>query len=106
MDSVFFVPQAYDVMSVVEMLSHQRSWYQFAITFGAVSGPFARDPDMYRVGSMQCGRYQAKVILTNCVVPQGLKLAYPQIPIVNGIVYESLLALERGLVVKIGDISI
>jgi hypothetical protein len=76
MNNVSFVPQAYDVMSVVEMRSRQRSWYNFAITFGAVEGPFTRDPDMYRVGSMQCGRYQAQVILTNCVVMQGFKLAH------------------------------
>jgi hypothetical protein len=101
MDGVFFIPKAENIIPVVEMLAQQRSWYQFAISYGKVTGPFAKDGDTWRTGSMVCAKYQTKVILTNCVVSQGFKLAYPQIPIVNGIVYESLLALEYGRVVGI-----
>ncbi|AFC53446.1 hypothetical protein OCQ_19340 [Mycobacterium paraintracellulare] len=46
------------------MLRDKR-WYDFALTFGTVSGPFQRDFQMPRVGSMSASDYQAQVILSD-----------------------------------------
>ncbi|AFC43288.1 hypothetical protein OCU_20690 [Mycobacterium intracellulare ATCC 13950] len=49
---------------MVLMLRDKR-WYDFALTFGTVSGPFMRDFQMPRVGSMSASEYQAQAILSD-----------------------------------------
>lgn len=49
---------------MVLMLRDKR-WYDFALTFGTVSGPFMRDFQMPRLGSMSASEYQAQVILSD-----------------------------------------
>ena len=60
---VFIVPEADNIWPMACMIEHQR-WYPYAMTFGAVQGPFAKDPDMPRIGSVKVGHYQALSIFT------------------------------------------
>ncbi|MCA2276574.1 hypothetical protein JF780_25040 [Mycobacterium intracellulare] len=41
--------------------------YDFALTFGAASGPFALDPHMPKLGSMLAAEYQALIVLSDSV---------------------------------------
>lgn len=60
----YFIPNAYRVWPMVRMLRDKR-WYDFALTFGSVSGPLQRDFQMPRIGSMSATEYQARIILSD-----------------------------------------
>ncbi len=60
----YFIPSAVRMWPMVLMLRDKR-WYDFALTFGTVSGPFMRDFQMPRLGSMSASEYQAQVILSD-----------------------------------------
>ncbi len=62
LDHAFFIPRAEEMFWTAFQIHHEK-WYDFALTFGAVQGPFARDHTMPRVGSMQSTRYQARAIV-------------------------------------------
>lgn len=49
---------------MVLLLRHHRP-YDFALSFGTVSGPFQLDPQMPKLGSMLATEYQAQLILSD-----------------------------------------
>lgn len=60
----YFAPSAIRIWPMVLLLRQHRP-YDFALTFGAVSGPFALDPQMPKLGSMLAAEYRALAILAN-----------------------------------------
>lgn len=60
----YFIPNAIRIWPMCLMLRDKR-WYDFALTFGTVSGPFMRDFQMPRMGSMSASEYQAQLILSD-----------------------------------------
>lgn len=67
LDGAYFIPHAEQMHSLANMIRAQ-NWYEFALTFGTVEGPFELDKSMPRVGSMSSTRYQARLSLrtTHC----------------------------------------
>jgi hypothetical protein len=90
LDNAYFIPRADQIWSMVLMIKHQK-WYDFALTYGSVEGPFTRDSDMPRVGSMKSSRYQALTIFTD--TSAALDESY-DIPIVRTLNKSALLAAE------------
>lgn len=88
----YFVPGLYDIWSMVAMLADTKA-YPFAITFGKVAGPFMRDYQMPKIGSMQCRQYQAQVIITDSTQP----LADYRIPIVRGWDFPATTRIEKAI---------
>ncbi|MFP1155104.1 hypothetical protein ACK280_23925 [Mycobacterium sherrisii] len=60
----YFAPSAIRIWSMVLLLRQYRP-YDFALTFGTVSGPFQLDPQMPKLGSMLATEYRAQVILSH-----------------------------------------
>jgi protein-tyrosine phosphatase len=89
LDGAFFIPRAEDMFW---MTVNAEKWYDFAITYGTVHGPFAYDPDMPLVGSMQSTKYQALTILTDSSAD--IQSSY-DIPVLRGLTKSSLLAVEK-----------
>ncbi|WP_131808884.1 hypothetical protein [Mycolicibacter sinensis] len=70
LENAYFVPGINEIRSMLAYIK-DRGWYEPAISFGAVIGPFVRDPDMPRIGSMICASYTAeRVYARNAVVEQ------------------------------------
>jgi hypothetical protein len=87
----YFVPRAEQIWNMVCMIRDHR-WYDFALTFGTVQGPFTRDLTMPRLGSMQSSLYQAQMIFTESTA--NLAESY-DLPVVNGIRRSELDRLEH-----------
>lgn len=64
LDYGHFIPRAEDMFWMAFMIRREK-WYDFALTFGEVHGPFGYDHAMPLVGSMQSTRYQALIILSD-----------------------------------------
>lgn len=75
LNSAYFIPSV-EAMSRVANMIHGQQWYELALTFGAVTGPFAVDNDMPRVGSLRSSQYRAQAILSTSPHVEALALAY------------------------------
>lgn len=73
LDYGHFIPRAEDMFWMAFMIRREK-WYDFALTFGEVHGPFGYDHAMPLVGSMQSTRYQALIILSDR--PEDIKPNY------------------------------
>ncbi|WP_431236710.1 hypothetical protein ACQ86B_17415 [Mycolicibacterium aichiense] len=60
----YIVPSVEKIGSMAAWITQQQL-YPFALTYGSVEGPFEKDHDMPRIGSIKVGRYQALTIFTN-----------------------------------------
>ena len=58
----------------------RQNWYDFALTYGAVQGPFSYDHTMPKVGSMKCTRYKALAIFTHSAADLATSYDFPVIP--------------------------
>ncbi|MDC9004089.1 hypothetical protein [Mycobacterium marinum] len=92
LDGCYFVPRLSEIWSMAAMMTDTQC-YPFALTFGTVSGPFARDIEMPRIGSMQCGSYQAQVIITDST----RALAEYRMPIVRGLDLPTMQRIEKAV---------
>lgn len=75
LNGAYFIPGVEAMSRVANMIRDQR-WYDFALTFGAVTGPFAVDNDMPRVGSLRSSQYRAQAVLTESPHAEALAFAY------------------------------
>lgn len=80
LERAFFIPRAQEMFWMAFQIRHEK-WYDFALTFGAVHGPFAYDHSMPRIGSMQSTRYESLTILSTR--PADIQKHY-DIPVIDG----------------------
>lgn len=92
LDDAYVIPQAEDMFWLATMITAQR-WYDFALTFGAVSGPLLYDHTMPKVGSLKAKQYKAIAIFTTSSASADLASAY-DLPIIHDLRRTTLLALE------------
>ncbi|WP_201368404.1 hypothetical protein [Mycobacterium intracellulare] len=95
LDDVYFVPRADDMFWLAAMMGAQ-GWYDFALTFGAVAGPFLYDHTMPRVGSLKAKQYTAIGIFTTSDASADIARAY-DLPVIGDLRRSTLLAAENAV---------
>lgn len=83
LENAYFVPGIEEIRSTVAMIQDRR-WYEVAVSFGRVTGPLVRDPDMPRIGSMQCASYTTERIYARDAVAKQLSSNY-DVPVTSGL---------------------
>lgn len=92
LDGAYFIPAAEQMYSTAFTMGALQ-WYEVALTFGRVQGPFALDHTMPRVGSMRSTQYQAQIILAHN--PLRLQPNYDLPLMVNDGQLSTMLAVEQ-----------
>ncbi|KAA1428624.1 hypothetical protein [Mycolicibacter arupensis] len=85
LENAYFVPGIEEIRSTVAMIQDRR-WYDVAVSFGRVTGPLVRDPDMPRIGSMQCASYTTERIYARDAVVEQLSGNY-DVPVTSGFAF-------------------
>lgn len=91
-NGAYFIPRAQNIFPLAMQMKAER-WYDFALTFGWVSGPFLYDHTMPLVGSMKAKRYKAIGIFTTSSASEQLASAY-DFPVIHDLRRGTLVALE------------
>jgi hypothetical protein len=89
LEQVYFIPGADEMFWTAAMIKAQ-DWYDFALAFGEVKGPFTLDETMPRVGSMKCARYRALAIFADSPAVQ----TNYAVPVLCGLSLDQMLAIE------------
>ncbi len=82
------MPEFDPIWAIAGMITHER-WYDFALTFGEVTGPFEQDRTMPGSKSMKSTRYKALAIFTDSTA--NIEANY-DMPVVRPLRQSSLLA--------------
>ncbi|MCA4732162.1 hypothetical protein [Mycobacterium avium] len=92
LNDAYFIPRAQNIFGLAMQMTVER-WYDFALTFGWVSGPFLYDHTMPLVGSMKARQYKAIGIFTTSPASNQLAQAY-DFPVIHDLRRSTLAALE------------